>query len=479
VTRAGEKRLLRAAAGLTALLLAAAPCRAEELAFGGTGEDELREVVSAGDGLFAVGTTSSADGDLAGRKRSGQTGWALRIGADGQRLWDFCSAKSGMLDMCAPHAYADGTLSLVLTDETRQRGEWILLSEKGRQIARTAIPQAPCPTGEDARIIGMAAGEDASGRVLMLLMEHTASGELCCAALGEDGHARGCGEFYGDAQGVLLAADGCVLHLGADLGALAMTRLSPDAPPQARTMSPFGDGVGVSRVSDALIAADGSLALCGQTVTADQKSSGFLLRLSAEGETIFARTLPNHPIPTRMTETDTGYAVLAEGAMLFFDEDGAALGETAVERTPLDLAGLRGETLMLVHDPERSRKQAVFVPVAHPARAQESEPEPEPSPKHSDGRIAIGDGYLLCGGSGAGGVTVRLVDGQGRTLWETRTPIHTAADRLVWESAARTEEGDIRLTGHYETDSADGVVQETATALLSADGVLRSIRVEE
>lgn len=473
------RTITRAAAGLTALLLAAAPCRAEELAFGGTGEDELREAVSVGDGLFAVGTTSSADGDLAGRKRSGQTGWALRIGADGERLWDFCSAKSGMLNMCAPHAYADGTLSLVLTDETRQRGEWILLSDRGRQVARIAIPRALCPAGEDARIIGMAACEGAAGRVLMLLLEHAASGELCCAALGEDGSARGCGEFYGDARGVMVAADGCVLHLGAELGALAVTRLAPGAPPETRTMSPFGDGVGVSRVGDALIAADGSLALCGQTVTADQKSSGFLLRLSAEGETIFARTLPGHPIPTRMTETDTGYAVLAEDALLFFDEDGAALGETAVAQVPLDLAGLRGETLLLTHDPERSRRQAVFVPAAQPSRAPESEPESEPSPERDDGRIVLGDGYLLCSGSGAGGVTVCLVDGQGHTLWETRTPIHTAADRLVWESAARTEEGDIRLTGHYETDGADGVVREGASALLSADGVLRAIRVEE
>ena len=68
------------AACLTLLLLLAAPSLAERYAYGGTGEEALLEAVSLRDGLFAVGTTASADGDLAGRTRSGESGWALRIG---------------------------------------------------------------------------------------------------------------------------------------------------------------------------------------------------------------------------------------------------------------------------------------------------------------------------------------------------------------------------------------------------------------
>lgn len=76
-------------------------------------------------------------------------------------------------------------------------------------------------------------------------------------------------------------------------------------------------------------------------------------------------------------------------------------------------------------------------------------------------------------------MTVSLVDAQGRTRFTTRTPIHTAADRLVWESASRTEDGGIRLSGYYETDGADGPSRQRATALLGADGVLRELRAED
>lgn len=435
---------------------------------------------SARDGLFAVGTTTSADGDLSARTRSGETGWALRIGADGQRQWDFCSAKSGMAIMCAPHAFADDTFSLVLTDETCQRGEWILLSERGRQTARVTIPENLCPQQRNGSLVGMEACEGERGRYLALLLEHEGDGMLCCTALLKTGEVFSCGEFYGDAQGVLLADDvkGCVVHLGAELGALAVTQLAPGELPRTEMFSPFGEETGVGSVSDALIVSDGSLVLCGQTVTADQKSSGFLLRLSAEGELLFAHVTQAHLVPRQLAETDTGYAVYADGELLFFDEDGAAIGKADVDQEPIDLVESGDATLMLTHDADRGRRQAVFTPVQRPERIEEIEPAEATAEEAVSRRLAVGGGYLLCSG-GTGGVTVSLVDGSGNTCWQTRTPIHTAADRLIWESAERTSEGDIRLTGRYETDTEGGVVHERASALLSADGVLREIRVEE
>ena len=473
------------AACLTLLLLLAAPSLAERYAYGGTGEEALLEAVSLRDGLFAVGTTASADGDLAGRTRSGESGWALRIGEYGQRLWDFCSAKSGMMIMCAPHAYADGTFSLVLTDEDGQRGEWIELNDRGRQRARVAIPQTLCAEDRTARIIAMTACEGEKGRYLALLLEHAGSGALCCTALSQDGGTCGCGTFYGDAQGVLLAddADGRVLHLGAELGTLAVTRLCPGVPPQTHTFSLPGDGVGIACVSDALIAADGSLALCGQSVTADQKSGGFLMRLSAEEEVLFALTLEDHPMPAHLTETDTGYAVYADGALLLFDEDGAPLGETEAGETPLDLTSLNGQAALLTHEGERRAKQAVLHTVESAGRVElpeeDAAPETHATPVPQKEYIVLDGEKLICSDGGAGGVTVSLVDAQGRTRFTTRTPIHTAADRLVWESASRTEDGGIRLSGYYETDGADGPSRQRATALLGADGVLRELRAED
>lgn len=475
------------AACLLATALLASPALAQEYAFGGTGEDALTEAVALRDGLFAVGMTASADGDLASRTRSGETGWALRIGADGARLWDFCSAKSGMMRMCAPHAFADGTFSLVLTDGDGQRGEWIELNDRGRQTARTAFAQGLCAQGQSARLIGMTAFETQSGRFLALLLEHEGSGALCCSALARDGRTLGCGEFYGDAQGVLLADDahGWVVHLGAELGTLAVTRLTPGAAPRAHTFSLPEADVGIVRVSDALIAGDGSLALCGQTVAADQKGGGFLMRLSAEGEMIFARTLEGHPTPEFLTETDTGYAVYAGGALLLYDEDGAALGETAEGGEPLDLVSLGGEPVLLMHGQERRTKQAVLraVSVADAAlTAFEEEPvamEEGPTPEPRAGRLALGGETLVCSDAGAGGVNVSLVDAKGNTRWTTRTPIHTAADRLVWELAEETKDGCIRLSGYYETDGANGLRRQRATALLGMDGVLRELKAEE
>ncbi|MBR2943288.1 MAG: hypothetical protein IKB82_07815, partial [Clostridia bacterium] len=65
------------------------------------------------------------------------------------------------------------------------------------------------------------------------------------------------------------------------------------------------------------------------------------------------------------------------------------------------------------------------------------------------------------------------------TLWQTRTPIHTAADRLVWEQADFTRDGDILLEGYYETNTPQGIVREGASARLDADGVLREIGLTE
>lgn len=483
--RMGVGKCLAAAALLLAGL--AAPCAAQEadFAFGGRGEDALYEAVAAGDGLFAVGTTASADGDLASRTRSGETGWAIRIGADGVRQWDFCSAKSGMSRMTAPHAYRGGGYSLVLTDEAGQRGEWILLTERGRQQSRTAIPGADslCPQGKPAQIVRMTASSGETGPYLAVTLLHAGSGELCCAALYPDGGVRACGEFYGDADGVTcpLEDEGAVLHLGADLGALRMTALKPGA--QIRTaVIPLEDsGMGLARVTDALVGEDGSVVLCAQAVASDQKSAGLLMRVNAEGETLFEAYLPRESAPSLLTHTDTGYAVYGAQTqeILFFDEDGGALGASSAPQAVCDLAQGEGGVLALSHLPERGKRQAAFTLIAQPDSQPEvpAEPEAEPEPAYSAAaNLALSEGHLACSAV-EGGVSVAYVDGAGRTLWQTRTLIHTAADRLIWESAEITADGDILLCGRYETDTRSGLLTQGAQALLSADGVLRQIRL--
>ena len=460
------------------------PCFGEELAFGGRGEDILTEAVAADGGYFAVGTTASSDGDLATRKRSGETGWAARISADGRLLWNFCSGKSGMLAMTAPHAYGDGRFSLVLTDEARQRGEWIVLGANGGQESRAAIPDIGriCPQGKAGLLIGMAAASGSTGPYLALLLSHEGSGALCCTALFPDGGLRACGEFYGDAGGALRALDDGLVHIGVDLGAAALTRLRPGVPPETAVIPLAGEDAGLSRVTDALVLGDESIVLCGQTVTADQKSKGILLRLSAAQETLFMKPLGESE-PTLLTETDTGYAVYLreEGSVRFYDEDGAAQGSVQAAREPLDIVPADGGVYVLAREAERGRRQAVFSYLATPQGALEPETEtvafaaeePAQQSRAAD-RLDLGKGYLLCSGS-YGGVYVSHVDATGEVRWKTRIPIHTAADRLVWEAAQILPDGDILLTGSYETDMPEGTLREGAQARLGADGVLKEI----
>ena len=474
------KRLL----GLLLLMaLWAGSCCAQEIAFGGSAEDMLLQAAAAGGGFFAVGKTASADGTLDTRSRSGETGWAVRADADGRQMWYFCSGKSGMCEMTAPHAYADGRCSLVLTDETHQRGEWIVLSALGRQQSRTAIPalSALCCEGQAGSLIAMTPALYGGEPCLTLLQAHEDSGALCCAALFADGDALPCGHFYGDAYGVLLPmADGTAVYAGTELGALSLTRLVPYAQIEHITI-PLADGdVGVARVTDALADGDGSIVVSAQTLAADQKSASLLMRLNAEGEVLFMRAFEEDGLLSMLTETSSGYAVYAaaSNSVIFFDEDGGLQGSADAQGTPLDLVPAGDGVLALTHDARRGRRQAVFQRISRPqgeavqetAQPDRQESQTQTAPQ----RLALARGHLLCSGA-TGGVTVTRIGEDGEMLWQTRVPIHTAADRLVWESARLNADGSVLLVGFYETDMPQGALREGAEALLGADGVLKEI----
>ena len=178
----------------------------------------------------------------------------------------------------------------------------------------------------------------------------------------------------------------------------------------------------------------------------------------------------------RSTATETGFSALEDGRILFADEDGAGVAWAAAPEGALDLASAPGGAAVLSHLQARGRRQAVFTRVAQPALEQ---PETRAEDETPPGTIAAGDGYLLCSAEDALGVRVRHVAADGRELFSVRTPIHTAADRLVWELAEETKDGCIRLSGYYETDGANGLRRQRATALLGMDGVLRELKAEE
>lgn len=462
---------------LTALLLLfTRACAQETVAFGGSGEDMLCEAVACGDGLFAVGTTASSDYDLSMRTRRGETGWALRLDAEGGVQYSFCTARAGMTRLTAPAAFEDGSCSLVLTDGTGQRGEWIVLDGRGRNVSRVTIDGAAalCPQG--AQIVQMLPADAPEGVKLAALVRH-ADGTMCCARVARDGSVTA-GEPF--AVGSTSAADGggtacagpngLLAYAGAQDGLLCLVWIDANGAAERRYDGEPAHGVRVQAVHDALMGSDGSVAVCGETAD----GGGFLLRASREGERLFFLTAEAPLIC--LTATDTGYAALSDGRILFTDEDGAGMAWADAPEDTLDLAASMDGVTVLSHLKMRGRRQAAFTHVAQPELVQPQEKrEAEAYPQ----TLAAGDGYLLCSAEDAQGVRVRHVAADGRELFSVRTPIHTAADALEWLCAAKLSDGSILLGGQYLYGTDGDADRQGVTALLGGDGVLRRMETLE
>lgn len=465
------------AAALTAalLLLGARACALEAArapaAFGGSGEDALYEVVACGDGLFAVGTTASSDYDLSMRTRSGETGWALRLRADGNVQFCFCTGRAGMTRMTAPAAFEDGTYSLVLVDETAQRGEWIVLDERGKSVSRAAINGAAalCPQG--GRIEQMLPVQTDESIRLAALVRHADGKTMCCAHLSQDGSVTP-GEAFpaGEPGAVCAGRDGLLAYAAEQSGRLRIVCVGGNGRTEERYDGEPARGVRVQAVFDAQMSGDGSVAACG----AKTDGGGFLLRVSREGERLFL--LETDAPLTRLTATETGYAALENGRILFADEDGAGVAWAPAPEGALDLASSPGGAAVLSHEQARGRRQAVLTHVAQPALEQ---PETQKEDGAPSGMIAAGDGVLLCSAEDALGVRVRHVAADGRELFSVRTPIHTAADALEWLCAAKLDDGSILLGGRYLYGTGEDAKQQGVTAMLGGDGVLRRMETLE
>lgn len=456
--------------------------------YGGRGEDVLLEMTEAASGLFAVGTTTSTDGDLTLRTRSGRTGWAILIAEDGKRVWSYCSAHNGLARMICPAALHGGGYSLVLADEEGQRGEWILLDEDGRADSRVDIPGADmlCPDAQAHHVeqILLLDGEDT---MLAVILSHAGAGTLTLAYVNRAGEVQGRIGFTGDAQGrAVMDAGGRVAWIGAEDGLLAITRFE-EGLPLRETL----ENISLLAVTDALMQEDGSVTICAEGMR-DGESRGLVLRVSRAGEVLFLRELEQPA--QQLCQTETGFAVYAagdeDGCVIFLDEDGGLLDICVdLPADALDLAAVPGGAAVLAHTGETSRKQAgVFAVFPHLEtlaaleetpyeEMQAAQPTAQPQ-RQGEERLRVSQGYLLCANE-VGGVLVTHMDGSGQVRWRTRIPIHTAADALEWLCAVQMEDGSVLLGGRYLTGSDDDARQEGVLALLDSDGVLRRIHALE
>ena len=83
--------------------------------YGGSGHDILYEAAVSADGrIVLTGTTDSDDGTLSSRTKTGRSGWALCIDAEGHILWNYCTRIGSYDTLRYPVFRADGQVSMLL-----------------------------------------------------------------------------------------------------------------------------------------------------------------------------------------------------------------------------------------------------------------------------------------------------------------------------------------------------------------------------
>ena len=512
------RRMARLLFALALALSLACAARAEgwERAYGGRGEDRLTELAPAPGGLLAVGTSFSSDGDLSARTRSGETGWALRVDAEGNVLFSVSSAHAGRTRMEHPFAHADGSFSCVLSGDGAG-AEWLRLNARGRVTARVELPEADavCAHGQGDGALA-AYPCDLNGAAALALCVSHADGSFCFPAMDEAGQISPGGRVLaGEDPLVRVGAGGDIALVWAQDGAAHVA--SAEAGGQA-PWAFFAGAQGATAVLSALVGEDGSV-----IVSASTETGGLLARMSAAGETLFC--VQTQAAAGHLALTDTGFAASAGDEWLFFDEEGALLGAQEKEERrgeELAIAGLGAGVAVLSYLPDGAQaKQAQIAftlrhtQVAEDAlggalytRADSRLLAAQAVPEGALLLVKDGDGQtirLLVDGAGLaredarqarrqdggvladgelrweideGGALVTRYGSDGAARWQTHTPIYTAADRLEWRCAAQSAQG-LLLGGRYVTGAGREEAHQAVVAWLGLDGVLRRIATLE
>lgn len=507
--------------------------------YGGNGADNLQHMIAVEDGLLLAGWTSSTDGDLSMRKRTGETGWLLRLDAEGGVMWSCCTAHVGRARMSALCAHEDGTFSCMLWGEGRGE-EWLRVSDAGRVTSRIELPKAQesCPHDQAKSCFGLPVqmGEEAA---LAIVIDHE-DGTRCCALMRENGEViPGQAVFACEDSGVLKPmSDGSGRLVCAEATKEGNARVmwitpgSGKAPDAAEV--PVDSGK-LQMILSILPQRDGSVIFSGQLYAI----GSVVMRVSEQGEILFVVDDCDNLDPIALTSW--GFAGADADEIQFYDEDGTLVGSRPHHNESwLSAMAPLGDGVAIVEQMEDGGRKNVRVtactqylpvrddlfddalftrPVSQLVHAQADgegvllvvqdlgeqvscvridaygrvlEEEALIPAIPARGEFRLPAGTLRWEGSERG-AQVTLIDGQGKELWQTHTPIHTAADGLDWLCAAQTPEGNILLGGRYTSVilpnteekqwryemTQDGIVQEGVVMQLSADGVLMSVKTIE
>lgn len=526
------------AALAAAMMLLSSAASAESAAYlrdyGGSGLDVYGDIAAIDGGLLVAGSTTSTDGDLRERTRSGKAGWLFRLDEKGNMVWNFCSSRWGMDTIIRPTVHDDGRVTCVLAGEGG--AEWLEMDDHGRAVKRVSVPdvETHClherAEGETGRIL---MPYDDGGEVCLALITLHGDDTCCIAKLGQDGAlSRGLSFFIAQNDRIFAPCRGgsgriAMAYIdiedeetGAGTGGICYVKPGTDEAPEVVPIDT--GGMKCTALTDCEPMRDGSL-----LVGLQHAYYGcYIARVNELGETMFAVRMDNHV--DQICETTTGFAAKYSGGAAYFDEDGVLLGTKEVQpRGEFDFVPARnmaafgdgtailytasgtgkgkdrirviagdatekneaeygdalfwrddctvadawgGETgVVLLLDGRDGERVGVYVDGAGNAREIETPPEPREA-----GRQRVSGGTLTWREE-EGGASVALEDETGRELWRTRTPIHTAADRLEWRCAAELPDGSFAFGGRYTYDVPMGTRQEGVMAVIGRDSVLQKL----
>lgn len=522
-------RMHLAAIMTAVLLLAPAACLAETWSrhYGGSREDQLIQIIEAGDGLLLSGHTASTDGNLSMRTREGKAGWLLRLDSRGDVLWSYCSAHVGRNEMYSPYIHADDTISATLSQEG-EGFEWIHLDARGRLLDRVefADAQSLCFHGGGKVLSGSAT--DIGGEPRFRIQVAHADRSECSHLIAMDGSAVCEGLFPprmpvdpenaptaiysadGQVRAETVAKDGLLYVEFARLGSEEVVGVQVPAP-QGR----------IYCVVDFRFNTDGTLFVSTQL----ENGFGLIARVSQTGEVLFCREADGGL--EHMILTDAGFAGVETEDIEYYDEDGNLLAEVPLPEDFI-ITGLAsfgdGAAALNCLVQEGTKENLVYAnPSYTPGdlldwydgmiytgmdmRVLEADVQDGNVLllcEHRDGwrtaltvgtdgqaletdavlvydgaqQIALEEGSVRFESETFGARVIRL-SGDGSEAWSMRTPIHTAADRLIWRCACQMADGSLALGGCYETATKAGILQEAVLARVSASGVLQEMDVIE
>lgn len=276
---------LSIAMGLAALLLFAAGAQAETYTYGGSGSDCLEDIAVSEDGrMLMTGYASSTDGTLASRTKSGRSGWALCVNAQGEVLWSFCSRNGSEDEMRAPVFHDDGTATVLLLSRGSEKElvELIRLDVDGKATDRVTLAE----------------NADTEGKSLMMLSPHAFAGGYVIGTLDSRNWAASYAAYDWKGRRLntldgLAAEDGimamsgahAILGIGEEIWLCALAQDGTRTP--LAKLDEHREGETLSRRYNGMISLEGGgAAACGWIKMGEQRK-GLFSRWNAEGQIVF------------------------------------------------------------------------------------------------------------------------------------------------------------------------------------------------